>query len=373
MRKILFFFLAMVITSCVGRGPARFDAGGLDTLYKPEYAVGFTILSAGEHSSVLSIADPWQGAEGVRMNVFLSRDGEHAPEGFDGTVIEVPLRKVVCMSTSYVAFIDALGETDAIAGVSGVRFVHNGAVREKAREVGYDAQMNYELIASLKPDAVFVYGIWGENAQTTAKLKELGIPYIYIGEYVERSPLGRAEWVVAFGEMFGRRTGAEALFAEVRNGYRAVQQSVAAAAERPSVMFNAPYRDVWYLPAAGSYMAQLVADAGGSYDAPTGVDESIAVGGERAYTMALKANVWLNPGQAETMAGVVRDNPRFDKVPAVTGGRVYNVNARTTPEGGNDFWESGAVRPDMVLRDMVKILHPELLPQHELFYFRPML
>lgn len=373
MRKIIFFFLAVVLMACGGRGTVQFAVDGLDTLYKPEYAEGFAILSAGERSSILSIADPWQGAEGVRMNVFLSYGGEPALNGFDGMVVDVPLQKVVCMSTSYIAFIDALGNADAVVGVSGVRFLHNEDVRVKAHEVGYDAHMNYELIASLKPDAVFVYGVWGENTQATAKLKELGIPYIYIGEYVEQSPLGRAEWVVAFGEMFGRRAEAEVLFADVRDGYRAVQRDVAAAAEYPRVMFNAPFRDVWYLPAEGSYMGRLVADAGGRYDAPKGNDESIAVGGERAYTMALKADVWLNPGQAETMKDVLSDNPRFEDVPAVKNERVYNVNARTTPAGGNDFWESGTVRPDVVLRDMTKILHPELLPDHELYYFRPML
>jgi iron complex transport system substrate-binding protein len=363
-----------VLLAGCGRRSAGFTTDGLDTLYKPQYASGFALLRAGENSSILSIADPWQGAEGVRMNVFLSRDGERAPDGFDGAVVDVPLRRVVCMSTSYVGFLDALGADDAVVGVSGVRFVSNEKVRAAAQEVGYDALMNYELIAALKPDAVLVYGIAGENTQATSKLKELGIPYIYVGEYVERSPLGRAEWVVAFGEMMGRRAEAEEVFAAVRDSYLAAQQSVSHSGARPRVIFNAPYRDVWYLPAAGSYMVQLVADAGGCYDAPVEeTNESAAVASEQAYLSALKADVWLNPGQAATLDDVLRENPRFAKVPSVAGGQVYNNNARTTPAGGNDFWESGAVRPDVVLRDFVKILHPELLPDHELYYYRQML
>jgi iron complex transport system substrate-binding protein len=220
---------------------------------------------------------------------------------------------------------------------------------------------------------VLVYGIAGENTRATAKLRELGIPYIYIGEYVEQSPLGRAEWVVAFGEMLGRRTMAEEVFAEVCGGYLAARQSVVHAGARPTVMFNAPYRDVWYLPAAGSYMARLVADAGGDYDIEGDTNRSVTVGAEEAYVRMLGADVWLAPGQAASMADVLRENPRFAAVPAVVEGRVYNNNARTTPAGGNDFWESGVVRPDVVLCDVVKILHPELLPAHELYYFRRML
>ncbi len=364
--------MTAVMTACGSRGTG-FSTDGLDTLYKPEYAAGFVVLSAGEHSSIISVADPWQGAQGVKINVFLSREGERAPEGFDGTTVKAPLRRVVCMSTSYVAFIDALGEADVITGVSGVRFVHNEAVREKAHEVGYDAQMNYELIAALKPDAIFVYGIYGENTQATGKLNELGIPYIYVGEYVERLPLGRAEWVVAFGEMFGRRAEAEEIFRRTKESYTETQRLVADVDKRPQVMLNAPYRDVWYLPSAGSYMTQLVTDAGGLYDAPKDTNESIAVSSEQAYIMTLKADVWLNPGHAASLDDVLRENPRFGVVPAVAGSRVYNNNARTTPAGGNDFWESGAVHPDVVLRDMVKILHPGLLPEHELYYYRRML
>ncbi len=372
MRSFLFLFMAVVLTACGGRG-GGFSTDGLDTLYAPAYAEGFTILRAGEHSSVLSVADPWQGADGVRMNTFLSRGDEPAPEGFDGMVVPVPLRRVVCMSTSYVAFIDALGAADAVTGVSGVRFLHNDAVRARAREAGYDAQMNYETIAALQPDAVLLYGIAGGNTQMEGKLRELGIPYIYIGEYVEQSPLGRAEWVVVLGELLGRRAEAEAVFAGVRDSYHSTRRLLSDISARPRVMFNAPYRDVWYLPSADSYVSRLVADAGGVYDAPENGNESVATGSESAYTMMLKADVWLDPGQAETMADVVMDNPRFTVVPAVVAGRVYNNNARTTPAGGNDFWESGVVRPDVVLRDLAKILHPELLPDYELYYYRRML
>lgn len=366
---IVVALLVLVIAGCGSRG-TMFSAEGLDTLYTPSHAAGFAVLRAGDSSTMIAVADPWQGAQDVEAYLFLSRGGERAPEGFDGVVVEAPLRRVVCMSSSYVAFIDALGETDAVVGVSGARFVHNAAVRENAREVGYDAQMNYELLAALRPDLVFVYGIAGENAQLTGKLNELGVPYFYIGEYVEQSPLGRAEWLVAFGEMFDRRGEAEEMFEQTRDRYMSVMELVSEVDTRPRVMFNAPYRDVWYLPAAGNYLARLVSDAGGDYDGGEGTNESKAVGSEQAYVMALDTDVWLNPGHAVTLDEVLAENPRFERVTAVVNGRVYNCNACTTPAGGNDFWESGVVHPDVVLKDLVKILHPKLLPGHELRYFR---
>lgn len=360
---------------CVRRGSTAADSR-LDTLYRPEYASGFAILRAGEHSSVITIANPWQGANGVRSDLFLARGGEEPPRGFVGTVVKAPLRRVVCMSSSYVAFIDALGEQNAIVGVSGLRYVYNNRIH--AQEVGYDAQVNYELLATLQPDLMLVYGVSDENAQVTVKLRELGIPYIYVGEYVERSPLGRAEWLVAFGEMFNRRGEAQEQFERVRSSYLRTRSLAAGVAERSRVLFNAPYGDVWYMPSQESYMAQLVRDAGGVYEvsgesaSADAAVESHVVSTESAFVLAHEADVWLNPGSAMSMSDVLRDNPRFGQVPAVVGGRVFNNNARTTAAGGSDFWESAVVRPDVVLQDLVFIMHPSLLPAHKMIYFHQM-
>ena len=362
---------------CGGGRHAAFSTDGLDTLYAPRHASGFVIYEVGK-SALLSIRDPWQGAQGVEMQFFISHDGEKAPEGFAGTSINAPLQSVVCMSSSYIAMLNALGETDAITGVSGARYVSNERIRERydrgeVRDVGYDAYMNYELLAAMHPDLVMIYGISGENSQMTGKLDELGIKYIYIGDYVEQSPLGKAEWMVAFGELFGQREQAEELFGDICERYDRVRETVQAYTEKPVVMLNAPYRDTWYAPGDRSYMVRLIEDAGGAYAcAGEDTDASRPISGESAYIFAMKSDIWLNPGQATTLDEVRSLNPKFADIPAVLGGSVYNCNARTTPDGGSDFWESGAVRPDIVLADMAAIFHPELFPGRELYYFRQM-
>lgn len=345
---------------------------------------------AGQNSTILEIADPWQGSDDVRMYLFISRNGEQPPEGFDGVVVEAPLKNVVCMSSSYIAYLDAIGRTDAVTGVSGIRYVSNPDIRTRyylgeVRDVGYDAYMNYELLANLAPDLVLIYGISGENTQLTGKLRELGIKYIYIGDYVEQDPLGKSEWMVAFGEMFDRSRRARRVFEGIEQRYNATKQLVAdyldfladasssGASPKPVAMLNAPYRDTWYLPGDRSYMVKLLLDAGAEYaGAGQDNDQSRPVSGESAYVMASRADVWLNPGQALTMEEVKSQNPKFQDIPAVRNNKVYNSNARVTPDGGSDFWESGAVRPDIVLKDLVKIFHPELMQAHRLFYFRQM-
>lgn len=380
-------FVILIFVALAGCGGSKKLAAISDTdiiLYHPRYAAGFTIFAGAGKSSVIVIRNPWQGARGTEIRLFLARGGETAPENFEGVVVEAPLKRVVCMSSSYIAFIDALGEIDAVKGVSGGRYITNSTIRERyasgtVRDVGYDGQMNYETLMALHPDLVLIYGIAGGNSQLTAKLDELGVKYLYIGDYVEQSPLGKAEWLVAFGEMFDKRSQAEVIFESISESYNTTKDMVEACyaesvgTTKPVVMLNAPYRDTWYVPGDRSYMVRLVGDAGGEY-ACAGVDseETRPISIESAYISAGRAQVWLNPGQAATMRDVRSLNPRFADVPAVVSGRVFNCTARSTTDGGSDFWESGAVRPDMVLKDMVKMLLPDMLPDHELYYFRQM-
>lgn len=365
--------------SCGGGGRTAARTSTQDTLYMPQYARGFIVESL-PGGVMLKISDPWQDARGVSHEIFLSRDGQEPPENFAGKVIPVPLKKVVCMSSTYIAFMDALGVTDAVAGVSGGKYISNPQLRERlaagtVREVGYDTAVNYELLAALSPDVVFAYGISGENSVLSEKLARLGIPVVYIGEYVEQSPLGKAEWLVAFGYMFGQEELARQIFGDIAQRYNILRERVAGAGATqaclPVVMLNSPYRDTWFVPGDRSYMVRLIEDAGGVY-ACRGEDSDASrpISLETAYVKMLSADVWLNPGQATSLAEVKAENPRFVSTPPVTGGRVYNNNKRQTPEGGSDFWESGAVRPDTVLEDMVDILYPGLLGPRESYYFR---
>ena len=239
------------------------------------------------------------------------------------------------------------------------------------RDVGYDTNVNYELLASLRPDIVFIYGVGGENTAVTDKFRELHIPFIYIGEYMETTPLGKAEWLVPFGELTDRREEAAALFTDIETRYDSLRMRAAAFAERPSVMLNAPYRDVWFVPGDRSYMVRLIEDAGGRYIfAGEASSVSRPISGEAAYLAARQADVWLNPNQAGNIGELKTQNPKFTDIRCVEQRRVYNCTRRKTPGGGSDFWESGALHADRVLRDIILCLHPEAaVPDEEGMYY----
>ena len=346
-----------------------------EVVYEPHSAEGFEIVSTEGESTVLRVLSPWQGAEGCVKELFVARNGERAPEGFEGESIEAAPERVVCMSSSHIAFIDALGEVESIVGVSGAEYITNGHIRGalsegRVREVGYDAAVNYELLAALRPDVVMIYGTSGENSVMEAKLSELGIPYVYIADHAESTPLGKSEWVVALGEIFNNREGAEEIFGEIAERYESLRLSVLDCKVRPKVMLNSPYKDIWFVPADDSYVVRLIKDAGGEYlCAGSGSRTSRPISGESAFVYLSQADIWLHPNEARTMARLMGDNPKFATTRVVKTNQVYNCTARSTKAGGSDFWESGALRADRVLEDMIAILHPERATGHTLYYY----
>lgn len=348
--------------------------------YTPRYASGFELLgSARNRSTLLRIRNPWQGGAAVEQLLFISRDGEPCPEGFEGPCVQAPVHRVVCMSSSHVAMFDALDRIRLVRGVSGLDYISNAYIREhsrcgEVRDVGYDTALDYEQLTLLRPDLVLLYGVTGEDTAVTGKLRELQIPYVYIGDYVEPSPLGKAEWLTVVAELCDcPELGAE-VFGGIAERYRAVarkaSERLGADSVRPRVLLNTPYRDTWFLPSRRNYMAQLIRDAGGeAFTSGTDDNASHPIDMEQAYRLASGADFWLNAGGCAALSDLTARYPKFAAIPAVVSGRVYNNDLRSTPAGGSDFWESGTVRPDRILEDLVSILHPA--PRSApLFYYR---
>lgn len=376
MQRLTGYILSLVTLAALWgcpRGTSQCEWG--EAVYVPHSAEGFEILSTEGASTVLRVLSPWQGAEGVVKEVFISRDGERTPEGFGGVTVEAAPARVVCMSSSHIAFIDALGATEGVVGVSGAEYISNPHIRAGVasggvREVGYDSNLNFEVLAAQRPDVVFIYGTSGENSTVTSKLSELGIPYVYIADHAETSPLGKSEWLVAVGELLDRRTEAEELFGEIAERYESLRLRMLDVAHRPKVMLNSPYKDVWFVPADRSYIVRLIEDAGGEWLAGgNSSGSSRPISGESAFVYLSEADYWLNPNTARTMAELTASNPKFATTDVVRHQRVYNCTAQSTEAGGSDFWESGALRADLVLADMIAILHPEVAEGHTLYYF----
>ena len=372
-QSISAFILAslLLLVSCVSNKKTSLEAFNQD-IYTPEYASGFKILGADNvQSTLIQVFNPWQGAKDVEMSYFISRNGEQAPAGFTGPTIPAGAKQIVCMSSSYIAMLDALGQADRIVAVSGIDYVSNPYIiahKDSIKDMG--PEMNYELLLGLKPDVVLLYGIGDAQTAVTDKLKELSIPYMYVGEYLEESPLGKAEWVVALSELTDSREKGIEIFSEIPKRYQTLKDLTASVEQRPTVMFNTPWNDSWIMPSTKSYMAQLVNDAGADYIYKENTSNSSApIGLETAYGLIQKADYWINVGMASTLDELKAVNPKFTDAKSVREKTAYNNNLRLTATGGNEYWESAVVRPDIVLRDLIHIFHPELVSD-SLYYYR---
>ena len=367
-------FLALIMVACGNRQENINEF--VSDVYTPVYARGFSISGAeGKRSTLLTVSNPWQGADSVVVSLFISRDGEPVPDGFEGQVIYGDAARVITMSSTQIAMLDAIGESRKVVGVSGLGFISSPGIRSRRDsigDVGYDSNFNYELIMSLDPDIVLLYGVNGASP-VESKLRELDIPFIYIGDYLESSPLGKAEWMVALAEIVGRRDDGEKNFKEIAQSYNSLKELVSNAVEDvPKVMLNAPYGDTWFMPAEDNYSVQLIRDAGGEYiygRNRSGISVPIDI--EEAYMLCSDADIWLNPGSAGTLAELAVACPKFTDTDCFRSGHIFNNTRRSTSGGGNDYYESGVVNPDMVLRDLVKIFHPGLV--HEEFVYHKQL
>ena len=304
----------------------------------------------------------WFDLDGDRVLVTSPYDGHT-----DTLYIDHPMDRIVCMSTSYIGFLQALGCDSVAVGVSGVDFVGNPYVRSHAREVGYDAALDYEAILGLQPDLLMTYAVSSAEPPCFAKLRDLGIPVAVIHEHLESHPLARAEYIKLFGALTGCRGRADSLFASIRDRYEAL---TVPEGPRKKVLLNIPYADEWYIPGGENYMSRLIEDAGGRVlGAVPGAVQSSVIHVEKAYALAREADVWLNPGWCTTLGQLRSVHPLFADFPVLRKS-VWNNNRSLSPGGGNIFWETGPVSPDRVLDDLVRIFQGEEDADGTMNYFQ---
>ncbi len=346
----------------------------LDTL-KNRYASGFRILK-NKSTTIVEVYNPWQLAKNISIKYYLKNEICTNKNQSQNNCIKIPVNRVVCMSTSYIAFLDALNEINSIKGISGSGFINNSIIKNRItkneiHDVGYEQSLNYELLINLKPDVVFAYGVGGEISEYLNKFKELGIQVVLVGEYLESNPLAKAEWLKFFAEFFNKQDIAKIKFDSVADQYNKLKSLANEIQFKPSVIVNLPWNGSWLVAGGKSYIAKLIEDAGGNYLWKNfNSSESVPIDLETVFHQALDADFWINIGSVNSKAEILSVDSRFGNLLPFKKNKLFNNNALQNNNGGNDFWESGAVNPHLILKDLIVILHPELLPDQKLYYYK---
>ena len=374
---ILLYLTSLFISSCGNNIEQKSSENNISENHIVSKAERFS-LEPHDGYTKLTIINPWQGAKNVFQTYYLVEKGNKMPDGIDSlVVIYVPLKSIICMSTTHVAMISALDEESTISGVSGKDFIFSESLVEQidlghVEDVGFEANLNKELILKISPDLIMIYGIGSESAGYLGKIEELGIKVIFNADYLEADPLSKAEWIKLFGALYCKEKIADSIYQNEVLSYNNIRSYIIQnTRNRPKVLLGLPFKDTWYISPGNSFASTLIKDAGGEYlwqDTESAV--SMPMGIENVFIKAMDAEFWLNIGSAKTKDEISIIDQRLMELSCFKNGNLYNNNNRISPDGGNDYWESGSIYPHIILKDLASILHPNLFRDYELYFYR---
>lgn len=369
MRKSLGACLVMLLLLSCGGQTARLQGSGDSIAFK--YA---TLPSIVEYDgyTVVTLANPWKEGWALHTYVLVPRDAQlpiHLPKG---TIIRTPIQRAVVFTTVHSSLLMKLGCQNKIAGVADLKYIKIPWIHEQVNaghivDCGDGMSPVIEKIIDLHPDAILLSPF--ENSGGYGKLEEIDIPLVECAEYMEVSPLARAEWMRFYGILFGAEQKADSLFAVVDKSYNLLKQTARKAGKGRSVLVDKQVGSVWYVPGGRSTIGQMIQDAGGQY--PWADDEhsgSLSLPFESVLEKSSEAEVWLfryDSDRPMTREEFMAEKEAYDQFRAFKTGEVYGCNVRTSL-----FYEESPFRPDWLLGDFIQILHPSLSPIAPLRYYR---
>ena len=337
------------------------------------YAKGLSIYKY-DGFSVVKVSNPWPKATKDYIYI-LQEKGAKIPDSLkDNTIIPVPLQSVIVTSTTHIPSLEMLGVEQSLKGFPNLDFISSDKVRalidtKKVREIGIGQNLNTEVVIDIQPDLIVGYGI-DNNNPSLDNLQKSGLKVILNGDWNEQSPLGKAEWIKLFGALYTLENKADLLFSNIETDYNATLKIAKKATTKPTVLSGAMFENQWYLPQGESWGAVMISQAGGQYLwGETKGSGSLSLPFETVFEKAEKADFWIGPGQFVTLKEMAESNTHYSKFSAFKNKKVYSYSTKKGKTGGLIYFELAPNRPDLVLKDMVKILHPELLPDYELFFF----
>ena len=344
------------------------------------HAKGFTIEKSDTDITLLKINSPWPGAEAEFTYALIPKDKMASitlnPEEYDA-IVAVPIERLVVTSTTHIPALEALGVLEKLVGFPDTEYISSKMARKRIdegyiEELGNNESINTEMVIALNPELVVGFSINSNNKAYEA-LQRSNIPVVYNGDWTEATPLGKAEWIKFFALFFQLEAKANSIFKEIEESYSQVKALAQKTTHSPSVLSGALYKDVWYLPGGGSWAAQFLLDANADYlwhDTPeTG---SLSLSLESVLVKGKKAEFWISPAQFTSYKDMKNANRHYQQFDAFKNRAIFTISKTTGESGGLLYYELAPQRPDLVLKDLVHILHPELLPDHQPFFFKPL-
>lgn len=374
MKKILlsaYIVTWVLLLSACGGGSKTSSLQAEGDTVRMKYSSLLQIVKHADYT-VVTIRNPWDTLKVLHTYLLADREKplpEHLPEG---TIVRTPLQKSVIYSSVHCSLWSELDELKGIGGVCGLEYIKLPQIQEGCRNgsivnVGNSMNPDIERIIDLRPDAILLSPF--ENSGGYGRVGKLNIPIVECADYMETSALGRAEWMRLYGLLLGKEAQADSLFAGIEKEYLTLTQQVKSQnLKRPTVISEMKNSSAWYIPGGNSTMGRLYQDAGADYVfAYLSNSGSVPLAFETVFDRGGNADIWLikyNQPQDKTYSELERDYAPYARFKAFQDRKVYGCNTNHVP-----FYEESPFHPELLLKDLIKIFHPELLPDYDLKYF----
>ncbi|WP_340198961.1 ABC transporter substrate-binding protein [Ascidiimonas sp. W6] len=343
------------------------------------HAKGFQIRKEGD-LTVLTVSSPWPESNQTftyalidkSKLAFITLDAN----AYDA-IIGVPIEKIVVTSTTHIPILEALGVENTLVGFPDSHYISSKKTRALidnglVKELGKNEALNTEVLIDLEPELVVGFSI-NNNNKAYETIQKSRIPVVYNGDWIEHSPLGKAEWMKFFAAFFQKEHLADSLFSVIEKEYLKAKDIASAFKNKPTVLSGAMYKDIWYLPSGDSWAAKFIEDANAQYlwndSKGTG---SLSLNFESVLDKGQTANFWIGPGQFISYDQMRSTNDHYTRFDAFKTKKVYTYSSVKGETGGLLYYELAPNRPDLVLKDLISIFHPEALPDYKPSFFKPL-
>ena len=370
-RIILFIFLISFI--CCKENNKISGNEKVKTESSIQYAKGLEIYKYKGYS-IVKITNPWPQAKENFTYILQEKNGIIPDSLKQFSIIPIPIQSIVVTSTTHIPALEMLGVENTLVGFPDTNYISSEKTRKliddgKVREVGSNESLNTEVLIDMKPNVIISFGLNNSNP-TLDNLQKSGLKVMLNGDWTEQSPLGKAEWIKFFGALYGLDVKANAVFSKIEKEYTNTLALAKKATSKPTVLCGAMYQNQWFVPQGESWAALFLKDGKSNYLwAETKGNGSFPLPFETILDQAQNAEFWIAPGDFSSLKELSDSNPHYNKFAAFKNKKVYSYALKKGAKGGILYFELSPTRPDLVLKDLIKIFHPELLPDHKLFFF----
>ena len=363
--------LVLLLSACGGGSRTSSHIDGADTIHF-EYASNIKVLKNKDFTQV-ELRNPWDTLKTLQTYILVNKNKPVTNNLPKGTVIKTPLRRSVVYSSVHCALLDELDAIESISGVCDLEYINHNRIKELCdnghiADCGSSMNPDIEKIIDLNADAVLLSPF--ENSGGYGRIESIGIPIIECADYMETSPLGRAEWIKFYGMLMGKEKEADSLFNKIEEQYQTLKAKTQNVEYRPTVISELKYSSAWYVPGGQSTMARLINDAGANYIfSYTKGSGSIPLSFETVLDKGQKADFWLikyNQNTDKTYSELENDYSPYKNFDAWKNKRIFGCNTSYV-----NYYEETPFHPESLLRDLIIVFHPELMNNEATKYFTP--